>query len=93
MRRIIDRIREKVRNGQYVLIFHAIDEITEEGFGEEDFEQAMIRGRVVRGQRDRLGRRKYTVEGAALDRRSLRVVCQFSGTRNSLVVITVYEAT
>jgi len=41
MWRIIDRIREKVRSGYYVLTFHAIDEMTEEGFEEEDFEQAI----------------------------------------------------
>lgn len=92
MRRIIDRIRDKVRSGQYVLTFHAIDEMMNEGFEEDDFEQALITGRIVRRQRDRLGRRKYTVEGAARDMRLLRVVCRFSDTQESLVVITVYEA-
>ena len=72
MRRIIDRIREKVRSGQYGLTFHAIEEMAEEGFEEEDFEQAMVSGRVVRRQRDRLGRRKYTVEGW----RAMRDLCE-----------------
>ena len=93
MRRIIDRIRERVRSGQYGLTFHAIDEMAEEGFEEEDFEQAMLAGQIVRRQKDRLGRGKYTVEGAALDRRPLRAVCRFSDTGDSLVVITIYEAT
>ncbi len=92
MRRIIDRIREKVRSGQYVLTFHAIDEMAEERFEEEDFEQAMMTGHIVRRQKDRLGRRKYTVEGAALNKRSLRAVCRFSDRGDSLVVITIYEA-
>lgn len=51
MRRIIDRIREKVRNGQYVLTFHAIDEMAEEGIEEEGFEQAMMSGQIVRRQK------------------------------------------
>jgi hypothetical protein len=93
MRRIIDRIREKVRSGQYALTFHAIEEMTEEGFEEEDFEQAMTTGRVIRRQRDRLGRRKYTVEGLAREERSLRAVCRFSDSGASLVVITIYDAT
>jgi hypothetical protein len=93
MRRIIDRIREKVRSGQYGLTFHAIEEMAEEGFEEEDFEQAMVSGRVVRRQRDRLGRGKYTVEGLARDERPLRAVCRFSDTAESLVVITIYDAT
>ncbi len=93
MRRTIDRIQEKARSGQYVLTFHAIDEMAEEGFEEEDFEEAMMTGRIVRRQMDRLGRRKCTVEGTALDRRRLRAVCRFSDTGEALVVITVYEAT
>jgi hypothetical protein len=67
MRRIIDRIREKARSGQYGLTFHAFEEMAEEEFEEEDFEQAMITGRIVRRQTDRFGRRKYTVEGLARD--------------------------
>lgn len=59
----------------------------------EDFEQAMLTGQIVRRQKDRLGRRKYTVEGAALDKKPLRAVCRFSDTGDSLVVITIYEAT
>ncbi len=93
MRRIIDRIREKVRNGQYGLTFHAIEEMADEGFEEEDFEEAMVSGRVVRRQRDRLGRRKYTIEGLARDKRCLRAVCRFSDSGASLVVITIYDAT
>jgi len=75
MRRIIDRIREKVRSGQYVLTFHAIDEMIDEGFEEENFEQAVMTGRIVRKQKDRLGRKKYTIEGTTQDRRLLRAVC------------------
>ena len=93
MRRTIDRIREKVRSGQYGLTFHAIEEMAEEAFEEEDFEQAMITGRIVRRQTDRLGRRKYTVEGLARDERSLRAVCRFSDSGAYLVVITIYDAT
>jgi hypothetical protein len=93
MRRIIDRIREKIRSGQYALTFHAIEEMAEEEFEEEDFEEAMITGRIVRRQTDRLRRRKYTVEGLARDDRSLRAVCRFSDSGASLVVITIYDAT
>ena len=92
MRRILDRIREKVRRGQYVLTFHALDEMNDEGFEETDFEQAVMKGRIVRRQKDRLGRRKYTVEGMTVDMRSLRTVLRFSDAGDSIVVITVFEA-
>jgi len=92
MRRIIDQIREKVRSGEYALTYHAIDEMADDGFEEEDFEEAIASGRIVRRQKDRLGRRKYTVEGRALDRRRLRTVCRFANTTGTLVVITIYDA-
>ena len=62
--RIIDRLREKVRSGAYVLSYHAIDEMRDDEFEEEDFEAAILSGRVIRVQKDRLARRKYTVEVA-----------------------------
>jgi hypothetical protein len=92
MRRVIDRIREKARSGQYILTYHAVDEMAEDGFEEEDFEEAVISGRIVRRQKDRLGRRKYTVEGKARDSRPLRAACRFSDSGEELVVITIYDA-
>jgi len=92
MRRIIDRLREKVRSGEYILSYHAIDEMRDDEFEEEDFEAAILSGRVVRRQKDRLARRKYTVEGSARDKRTLRAVCRFADASDKLVVITIYHA-
>ena len=92
MRRIIDRLREKVRSGEYVLSYHAIDELRDDEFEEEDFEAAILSGQVVRTQKDRLGRRKYTIEGIACDKRSLRAVCRFADASGKVVVITLYDA-
>lgn len=90
--RIIDRLREKVRSGKYTLSYHAIDEMRDDGFEEEDFEAAMLSGRVVRTQKDRMARRKYTVEGSARDKRTLRAVCRFADASGKVVVITIYDA-
>ena len=92
-RRILDRIRGAIRNATYDMTVHAVEEMAEEEFEEEDFEEAMVSGRIVRRQTDRLGRRKYTVEGLARDERFLRAVCRFSDSGASLVVITIYDAT
>lgn len=92
MRRTIDRLREKVRSGEYILSYHAIDEMHDDVFEEEDFEAAILSGRVVHTQKDRLGRRKYTVEGIACDKGSLRTVCRFADASGKLVVITIYDA-
>lgn len=92
MRRVLDRIREKVRSGEYTLTYHAVDEMTDDDFEEEDFEEAIATGWIVRRQKDRLGRRKYTIEGAARDNRPLRAVCRFSDTGEKIVVLTIYDA-
>lgn len=80
MRRVLGRIREKVCRRQYAFTFQAIEEMAEEGFEETDLEQAVVHGRIVRREKDRLGRRKYTVEGKTHDRRTLRAVLRFSDT-------------
>jgi len=90
--RIIDRLREKVRSGEYILSYHAVDEMRDDEFEEEDVEAAILSGRVVRTQKDRLGRRKYTVEGIARDKRSLRAVCRLADASGKLVIITIYDA-
>jgi len=92
MRRIIDRIRDKIRSGEYALTYHALDEMADDGFEEEDFEEAVASGRIVRRQKDGLGRRKYTIEGNARGDRRLRAVCRFAATSGKLIVITVYDA-
>ncbi len=63
----------------------------DEGFEELDLERAVFTGRIVRRQRDHLGRNKYTIEARTPDRRLLRAVCRFSDTGESVVVIAVYE--
>ncbi len=67
--------------------------MAEKEFEEEDVEEALVSGRIVRRQTDRLGCRKYTAEGLARDGRYLRAVCRLSDTAESLVVITIYDAT
>lgn len=91
MRRVIDRIRDKIRDGLYVLSFHAIDEMAAEGLTEEEVEESVLAGRIVRRQKDRLGRRKYTIEGGTNAGRRVRTVCRFSDSGEQVVVITVYE--
>lgn len=67
--------------------------MADEGFEESDFEHAVLTARIVRRQRDHIGRRKYTLEGVAQDRRPLGVVCRFSDAGESIVVITIFGVT
>lgn len=90
MRRIIDRIRSMIRDSRYVLTFHAIDEMAADGLRETDIEESILSGRIVRRQKDRFGRRKYTVEGRTDEGRWVRTVCRYSDSGDRIVVITVY---
>ena len=63
MRRVIDRILSRIRDGHYLLTLHAIDEMAADDLTEDEVEESMLSGRVIRSQKDRLGRRKDTIEG------------------------------
>ena len=91
MRRIIDRIRSKIRDGHYVLTSHAIDEMAADELSEDEVEGSLLSGRIIRSQKDRLGRRKYTVEGRTKEGRRVGTICRYSDSGERIVVITVYE--
>ena len=87
----LTKIREKIRQEEYVLTVHAEEEINNDEFVEVDVETSILNGRIIRRQRDLLGRAKYIIEGAATDGRKVQTVCRFSDSGNYVVIITVYE--
>jgi len=76
--RILGQIRALVRRGEYVLSIHAENEMADDDLTEQDLEAAILNGRIVRRERDRIGRAKYVIEGTALDGRGLTAVAQLS---------------
>ena len=91
MASVIEHIRSRVRGGRYVLTSHAIEEMAADGLTEADVEATVMSGRVVRTQSDRVGRRRYTLEGRTSSRRRVRAVCRYSDSGEHIAVITVYE--
>ena len=89
--RILGQIRALVRRGEYVLSIHAENEMADDGLTEQDLEAAILNGRIVRRERDRIGRPKYVIEGAALDGRGVTAVAQPFQTRQLVLIITAYE--
>lgn len=63
----------------------------DDGFTDQDLEAAVLNGRIVRRERDRIGRAKYMIEGTALDGRGMTVIAQSFQTRQLVVIITAYE--
>ena len=89
--RLLQQIRSLVRQGNYVLSLHAQNEMANDRFTEEDLGGSILNGEIVRRQRDRIGRPKYVIEGAALDGRGLTAVVQLFQTRQLVVMVTIYE--
>ncbi len=89
--RILKRMRELVRRGQYVMTTHADEQADEDGLSPLDIESAILTGSIVARQKDReTGEWKYVVSGQTLDGRGAFVVAKF-GLVGRLYILTVYE--
>lgn len=66
--RTLQRLRAKVRTGEYVMTVHAEEEMDADELTVFDVESAVLSGSIVERQRDRQTREaKYLVRGRALD--------------------------
>ena len=89
----IDRIREKIRLRQYDMSAHAMEEMAEDLLTILDIEEAVLRGQIIRVEKDDPKSTKYIVVGTALDQQTpVGVVGRFSSNGRYLI-ITVYEVT
>ena len=89
--RIIDKIREAIRNGNYDLTHHALEEMAEDDLIIFDIENAILTGNIIKLQRnDPLGT-KYIIEGVGIDKSIIiRTVGRFKET-GTYLIITVYK--
>ncbi|MCC5663491.1 DUF4258 domain-containing protein [Nostoc sp. CHAB 5784] len=89
----IDRIREKIRLRQYDMSAHAMEEMAEDMLTILDVEEAVLRGQVIRVEKDDPRGTKYIVVGTALDQQTpVGIVGRFASNGRYLI-ITVYEVT
>ncbi len=90
-RRIIERIREKIRQGQYDLTAHAAEEMAEDNLHILDVEEAILNGQISRTEKKDPRGTKYVIEGKAVNQKTpVGVVGRFTITGRYLI-ITVYE--
>lgn len=89
----IERIRDKIRLRQYDMSAHAMEEMAEDGLDVEDVERAILRGTIIRMERDDPRGTKYVIHGLAVDGITLiGAVGRFTSTQRFLIV-TTYEVT
>ena len=89
--RVIDRIRQAILFSEYDMTVHAIEEMAEDDLDIFDIEEAILNGKIVR--RDKLDLRgtKYTIQGLALDGKTLVGVVGRFAKPDRFLIITVYE--
>jgi hypothetical protein len=89
-RRIIDRLRDKIRAGEYVVPFHAASELDDDEIGILDVEHIILTGETTERQRDaRTRESKYVIQGETLDGKSASCVVKI-GPTGKVVLITAW---
>jgi hypothetical protein len=92
-RRVIDKIRDAIRTGNYDITYHAVEEMAEDELGIFDIESALLNGRITRRQKDDLRGIKYVIEGVGRNNSApIGVVGRFK-EMGIFLIITVYTIT
>ena len=88
--RVIDRLRAKVRDGQYLIPFHAASELDDDEISIFDAENIILTGEIIRRQRDAQTReRKYVLRGETLAGETACCVVKI-GPTGKVVLITAW---
>ncbi len=90
LERISKRMREKVRKRQYVMTFHAEEEMNEDGLTIYDVERCILTGEILERQKNGMTAEwKYRIRGETVKSSEVEAVVKLSPT-GKLVIITVY---
>ncbi len=88
--RILKQMRERIRTRQYVMTFHAEEEMADDNLSIFDIERVVLTGKIVERQKDKNTKEwQYIVEGKIISAGMAVVVGKLSIT-GKLVIITVY---
>ena len=88
MRSVIQRIRVKIQQGQYVMTRHAYLEMEDDQLEWDDVKQALLSGKVRRKEVNLSGT-KYVVVGQSRGQ-EIGVVGRFA-ENNRFLIITIYK--
>lgn len=88
--RILNRMREKIRQRQYVMTLHAEEEMNDEGLTIYDVERAILTGEILERQKDSVTAEwKYRIKGETVEGGEVEVIVKLSPS-GKLVIITLY---
>ncbi len=90
--RILDRLRAKIRDGQYLVPFHAANELDDDEISIFDVESIILTGRIIQRQRDSQTReRKYVIRGETLAAEPACCVVKVGPTGEAVLITTWIE--
>ena len=92
-RSTIERIRDKIRQHQYDMTGHAMEEMAEDDLDIADVECSILNGSVVRTDRDDPRGTRYVVKGMAVDEITSIGSAGRSTSTARYLIITVYRVT
>ena len=88
--RILNRMREKIRQRQYIMTYHARREMHHDDLTIYDIERVILTGKILERQKDiATGEWKYRIKGKTVESGKIEVVAKLSPT-GKLVIITIY---
>ncbi len=88
--RIIDKMRNAVKSGNYDMTHHATEEMAEDELGIYDIECAILKGKIIKKKDDPRGV-KFVIKGVGVDlSTSIGIVGRFKET-GVFLIITVYK--
>jgi hypothetical protein len=89
-RRVIEKIRDAIRTGNYDMTSHALDELAEDELRIIDVESAVLNGKIIEKQKDDPRGTKYVIQGVcSVQSTSIGVVGRFKET-GIFLIVTVY---
>ena len=90
-RRIIEKIREAIRSGEYDFTFHAMEEMADDDLNIFDVENAILHGKVIRKIMNDPRGTKYIICGKTADSSiEFYIIGRFKET-GIFLIITVYR--
>ena len=88
---ILQRMRNKIRTGDYVMTLHADEEIDAEELSVFDVERCVLTGKIIERQKDKkTGETKYRILGSTVSGDLMEVMAKFGPTER-LFIITAYS--
>jgi hypothetical protein len=89
--RVLTRIRDKIRNRQYVVTEHALKEMNDDYLAIFDIERAILTGEILERQRDEdTLEPKYRIRGRSVGDAWIETIVKMTPTGKA-AILTVYK--